>query len=67
MASVGILDSPFNIEAILAADDELQAYWKKRPFLLRLNEEGLMYVHYVTEEDLVASEIDELWELPEQI
>lgn len=67
MASVGILDSPFNIEAILAADDELQAYWKKRPFLLRLNEEGLMYVHYVTEEDLVASEIDDLWELPETI
>ena len=40
------IDTPFNLEVILASDAKLYEHWKRRPFYLDINAAGNVFVNY---------------------
>lgn len=46
MEDTGVIDTPFNIEAILRADEKLYEVWKEHPFYLAY-ENGRVIIVYL--------------------
>ncbi len=42
----GVIETPFDIEAILRADSKLYEEWRRRPFYLDKDKDGDVFVNY---------------------